>query len=257
MFSLSLYAIKDCANLSLFDLATDKPFLYTDYANVSTNEWSAERTYATAKGTNAIAWDSNKQSTLLVETEIFDLKWLALLAGTELKKESKGIARREVLQANTNVLTIAGTPIANSVQVVKVSEQDLIEHDGEALEHVATAVGVTAGQCHVAGNVITLASTVQDGESYAVYYLVETADVKVLTISADKFPKAYRVIADAIMREKETGKDEFVQIEYFNARPKSDFTITMSASEPTALSVTFDLFPNKDKAMAEYRVMAE
>ena len=253
---MAIYGIKDCANLTLFELATNKPYLFTDYANVSTNEWTSERTFATAKGTNAIAWDSNKTSTLAVETEVFDLKWLALLAGSEMTKGTKQMAKREVVNVGAdNKATISGSAVAGSLQLVEVSARDYVEHVAEPLEEVEVGGTLAPNQYTVDGGDITFEATVPVGTPFAVYYLVEQSEVRTLTISADKFPKAFRVVADALIREKETGADEFVQIEYFNAKPQGNFTITMSATEPTTLAVTFDLFPNKDKEMAEYRII--
>lgn len=252
---MAIYGIKDCANLTLFELATDKPYLYADYANVSTNEWTAERVYAKSKGTNAISWDASKASTLTVETEVFDLKWLALLAGTEIQKGTKNMAKREVVfVGDDKTATISGSAVVGSVQVIEVDERDLIEHIGEPLEEVSATV--SPNQYKITGGTITFEATVTKGKAFAVYYLVEQTDVRTLTISSDKFPKSFRVIADALIREKETGNDEFVQIEYFNAKPQGNFTITMSASEPTTISATFELFPNKNKEMAEYRIIA-
>lgn len=259
---MAIYGIKDCANLTLFDLATDKPYLFTDYANVSTNEWSSERVFATAKGSNAIGWDSNKTSTLVMETEVFDLKWLALLAGTEINKETAEISKREVVRVGAEkTAQLKGSAIAGSIQVVEVSQSDLVEHVGEALEEVKKtgeeAIVLGVGQYSVDGNTITFEPTVVEGTTFAVYYLVEQSDVRVITMSSDKFPKSFRIVADAMIREKETSVDEFVQIEYFNAKPQGNFTVTMSATEPTSLSATFDLFANRDKKMAEYKIIAE
>ena len=255
---MALYGIKDCANLSLFDLATGKPVLFSDYANVSTNEWTSERVYANSKGTRAIAWDYDKQGTLQVEMEVFDLKWLAITAGSDIVEGEADVAKREKLNVASNKLTVSGSPVEGSIQVVKL-KADEIEHDGEALTEVPFSEGgaVTAGQFMANGNEITLDASTEDGEAYAVYYVVKDSGARTITISADKFPKAFRVVADALIREKESGKDEFIQIEYPNARPQGNFTVTMSATEATALSVTFDLFPNKDKAIAEYKIIGE
>lgn len=254
---MALYGIKDCANLTLFDLSTGKVELHTDYANVSTNEWTSERVFANAKGTRAIAWDYDKQSTLAVEMEVFDLKWLAVVAGSELKQGENNIAKRQVVRVGASkTAQLEGVPVTGSVQVVPVGA-DEIEHIGEPLAEVTGAEVPTGDQFKVASGEITFATDAVEGTAFAVYYLVLDTDVKTLTISADKFPKAYRVVADALIREKNTGKDEFVQIEYPNARPQGNFTITMSTSEPTNLAVTFDLFPNKDKAIAEYKIIGE
>lgn len=252
---MALYGIKDCANLTLRDKATGLPDLFSDYANVSTNEWTAERVYANSKGTRSIAWDYDRQGTLAVEMEVFDLKWLALVAGSELKEGEASIHKREVVRVGASkTATLTGSPITGSVQVVKVSA-DEIEHVGAPLAEVETAP--TAGQYTVAGNEITFATDAVEGEAYAVYFLVLDSKTKTITISADKFPKTFEIIADALIRERETGTDSFVQIHYPNARPQSNFTVTMSATEPTNLSVTFDLFPDKDKNLATYKIISE
>lgn len=255
--TMALYGIKDCANLTLMDLATGKPVLFADYANVSTNEWTSERVYANSKGTRSIAWDYDRQGTLAVEMEVFDLKWLAVVAGSEFKTGEANVAKREIVKVGADKMaTLGGSPVANSIQVVPVGA-DEVEHISEPLEEVTGATAVATGQFKATGNELTFASDAVEGTAFAVYYLVLDSQVKSMTISADKFPKAFKVIADALIREKETGTDEFVQIEYFNARPQSNFTITMSATEPTNLQVTFDLFPNKDKNFAEYKIIGE
>ncbi|MEX3625187.1 hypothetical protein [Viridibacillus arvi] len=252
---MALYGIKDCANLTLFDKATGSVNLFSDYANVSTNEWTAERVYANSKGTRSIAWDYDRQGTLAVEMEVFDLKWLALVAGSDLKTGEANIAKREIVKVGASKkASITGSPVTGSIQVVKVGV-DEIEHVGEPL--VEAEETPTANQFMVEGNEITFATDAVEGDLYAVYFLVLDSQVKTIEIRADKFPKTFEVIADALIREKESGKDEFVQIHYPNARPQSNFTVTMSATEPTNLQVTFDLFPDKNKNLATYKVISE
>lgn len=252
---MALYGIKDCANLTLFDKATGQVGLFSDYANVSTNEWTAERVYANSKGTRSIAWDYDRQGTLAVEMEVFDLKWLALVAGSDLKEGEANIAKREIIRVDdSKKATLSASPVEGSVQVVKVG-LDEIEHVDEPLAEVEA--DPTAGQFTISGNEITLDTDAINGDAYAVYFLALDSQVKTIEINADKFPKTFEIIADALIREKESGKDEFVQIHYPNARPQSNFTVTMSATEPTNLSVTFDLFPDKNKNLATYKIISE
>lgn len=253
---MALYGIKDCANLQLFDKATGKPVLFADYANVSTNEWDSDRVYATSKGTSAIAWDSNRRGTLQVEMEVFDLQWLAIVLGSDIKKRETQVSKREVIHVGADKkATLSGSPIKGSVAVVPVGA-DEIEHIGEPLTAVTvdgtTVTSVGTGQFSVDGSELTFASDAIEGTPYAVYYIVQESDAKTFTISSDKFPKAFKIVADAMIREKETGTDQFVQIVYENARPQSKASITMSSTEATKLQITFDLFPNKNKAIAEY-----
>ena len=92
------------------------------------------------------------------------------------------------------------------------------------------------------------------GDAYAVYYMEKVENVRTLTISADKFADNYEIFATATMRERDTGRDELIQIRYYNAKPQSNFTLTQSATEPTNLSIVFDLLP-VGGALADFHIL--
>lgn len=92
------------------------------------------------------------------------------------------------------------------------------------------------------------------GESYAVYFMNETENVRTLTIESDKFADSYEIFANTTIREDGTGNDTLVQMHYFNAKPQSNFTLTQSATEPTSLSIVFDLMPVGNK-LAEFKAI--
>lgn len=251
-----IFGIKDAANVSVFELATNVPALYSDYANVSTNEWTADRIFATAKGVNAIAWDTNRESTLVVEMEVFDLKWIAMMAGSEMTSGAQEVAKREVVFASAaHTATLGRVPLLGSVQIMPLNPSDLLTHTGEAYTEVEESP--EEAQFTINGSEIAFSESVPEGTPFAVYYLVMDANATTIEITADKFPSAFRIVADALIRERVTGTDQFVQIEYPNARPQSTFTITMSATEVTTLTATFDLFPNRDGKMAVYKILSE
>jgi len=81
------------------------------------------------------------------------------------------------------------------------------------------------------------------GEAYAVYYMEETDNVQTFEISADKFADNYEIFATSMMKERDTGRNELIQIHYLNAKPQSNLSLTMSANEPTNFNVVFDLIP--------------
>lgn len=249
-----IYGIKDCANLTITRKKDGLPFLHTDYANVTTNEWTSERVYANAKGTRSIGWDYDKQSTMTVETELFDLKFLSMLAGSDIVSGEADVLKREIVHIGAGMTaSLKETPVAGSINVIPVGT-DLLEHVGEPLEEVESAP--TGTQYSVTASELTFATDAIEGTAYAVYYVTKVADAKKLTFSADKFPEMYEISADTLIRERETGRDDFVQIQYHKAQPQGNFTITMSATEPTNLSITFDLYPNAEKAIADYVIVA-
>lgn len=131
---MTTYAMKDAVNVVLISKKTKKPFLKADYANETTTEWQSERVFATKKGANAVAWDSARQGTFKLNSELFDLKLLAMAMGSELS--TTGTSKL----FHSEIITIpeSGDPVValeNKVQDGTLSvfklKDDLLEHDGD------------------------------------------------------------------------------------------------------------------------------
>lgn len=234
-----IYGLKDAANVTLKGKADKKIFLYSDYANASTNEWSSDQVIANAKGVRAIVWNTNKQSTFTIEMETFELKWLALLTGSDWVEGATEILRREVLTADEmGEVTLTGTPIEDSVSVYEL--------DSSLLTQVKEVTNPT-----VSGNKVT--ATEMADKTVAVYYIESVAKGKTLTFAFDKYPANFEIFADVMITPKGGGADEFVQIHYPNAKPQANFSLSMDANAPTNLSITFDLLPDEKGNMAYYK----
>ena len=245
--SNNIYGIKDSANLIIKYKSGAKKgdiFAYADYATVSTNEWTSEQVYARSKSVNAIRWDYNRKSTLKVDMEIFDLRWIAMLAGTDISAETKDILKREVLTLDSSKkATITGTPKTGSMSVFKL-ESDNITNGTELTVNTDYTIST---------NEITVTNG-EAGEKIVVYYMQSQTSAKSFTIESDKFPDNFEVYADTMIRNTE-GNDEFVQIHYLNVKPQSNFTITMDANNITTLSITFDVLKDSNSNdMAEYTI---
>ena len=243
----NIYGIKDSANLIIKYKSGAKKgdiFAYADYATVSTNEWTSEQVYARSKSVNAIRWDYNRKSTLKVDMEIFDLRWIAMLAGTDISAETKDILKREVLTLDSSKkATITGTPKEGSMSVFKL-ESDNITNGTELVVNTDYTIST---------NEITVTSE-EAGEKIVVYYMQSQTSAKSFTIESDKFPENFEVYADTMIRNT-AGDDEFVQIHYLNVKPQSNFTITMDANNITTLSITFDVLKDSNSNdMAEYTI---
>lgn len=366
---MAIYGMRDAANLTLVNKKTGRIDLFIDYANATSSEWTAERVFANKKGTQAIAWDTGRTGTLTIESEMFDLGYLAMILGSEVQKGTNQIIKREVFAVEDGrSFKLDGDIDGDTVSVVKLKE-DEIEHDGmpiqstsgqflllppivknvnvaandvsaivsfegseDALEyeirkdgvivatigttsytdtglspettykytvtavnqfgsapvsaevsaktavagvttrsnHKATAEAIAAAEAeqgtlvdavanavtfNYAGNIVQLSEKAVVGDKYAVFYMENVTGVRTIEISADKFPGSYEIYADSQIRDANTGADEFVQIHYKNARPQSNFTLTQNATEPTSLSVTFDLFPDNKGLLGEFKVV--
>lgn len=368
-YNMAIYGMKDAANITIIDKATQKVALFIDYANATSSEWTAERVFATKKGTQAIAWDSNRTGTLTLDSEMFDLGYLALAIGSDVEEGENDVFRRKVVAIDaTREAAIEGLVDAESVSAIRL-EEDLVSHAGQPLpsttgnrqllpelvrnvvvnanaesavvtfdpslravsyeikrdgdivgtstsasftdtgltpvtqhEYVVTAIneygngapsapveattadeGVTErvayeatapaketaelGEGELNANATSMVTfefvdgkvrfneNAQIGANYAVYYMEGIDGVRTINIDADKFPSSFEVFADAQIREQATGKDDFIQIHYKNARPQSNFSLTQSATEPTSLSVVFDLFPDENNNLAEMKII--
>jgi hypothetical protein len=232
------FGIKEVYNLTIVDFATNKPFIYVDYAEATTNENSAERT--SLRGGQGyyklMDFDHTKESTLQLTLPLVDIKLLAMLAGDELVEGATDVFKREELtvvdNAGTMEITLTETPLAGSVVVNKL----------EGLRDYGQEVTVS----NVTGNTVELTG-VADGDKVVVFYQYSApATTKKFSIAANKFPKAVKIYGDGLWKDQETETDKAVKMTVHKAKPQGNFTITTSGSDATTLELTLDMYPVKD-----------
>jgi len=243
---MSLYGIKDSANLTLFSKKTGKPVLYSDYCNQTSLNMTADTVYAMKKTARAISWDTSKEGTLTMEMQVFDLKWIALLMGSleELSAAPTSIAwaKREILTAASAgaAMTIeGGTPEADSLTVYKLGK------DGISLGDEVAATGYD-----LSGDSLTVTGSAKD-EKFCVFYLTNLANSRKFTVSGDKYPTGYRVVFDTMIRDTDQ-QDHFVQFDFYNLRPKAQMELTMSAEDVCTLSVEWDVLVDNENRFFDF-----
>ena len=122
----------------------------------------------------------------------------------------------------------------------------------EAITEAAGNTGIVEGPDSGAvtfsynAGVVTF-SNANPGDAYAIYFMERVDRARTLTVGADTFAGAYEIYGDARIRPQSGTADELIRIHYPNARPQSNFTLTQSATEPTSLSIVFDLFPETNE----------
>lgn len=244
---MNIYGIKDSANFTVKYKSGDnkgKVFVYSDYATVATNEWTSEQVYAKSKNVNAIRWDYGRASTLKVDMEIFDLRWISMFFGSEFVSGAKDILKREVLTLGSDkTANLVGTVKTGSLSVYKLEDDGLTNGDELTAD---TGYTITEKKITVTGGT--------EGDKIVAYYLESKTDAKTLTINADNYPVNFEIIADTMIRNT-AGDDEFVQIHYLNVKPKSQFTLTLDAGNITTLSAEFDILKDTSSSdMATYTI---
>lgn len=231
---VNTYGLREVADLTFFDLTTNKPFLYMDYALTSTNEHSADTTYATGGKGNPrrLAFDGNRQSTLTISTQIIDFRIIALLAGADVEKGAINVFKREVLTAvddtDTVKITLSETPVTGTVTVFPLSS-DAVAGEEEDITVTDSDVTITDGTA---------------GAQYVAYYQFESdSNAEKISFKAKNFPKYCRIVGDTLIKNEATGVNEPFQMVANKAKPQANFTLTMaSEGDPTTLEMTFDLF---------------
>ena len=231
---VNTYGLREVADLTFFDLTTNKPFLYIDYALTSTNEHSAETVYATGGKGNPrrLAFDGNRQSTLTISTQVIDFRLISLLAGAEVEKGVANVFKREVLTAIDDAgsvkITLSKPPIANTVTIFPLSS-DAIAGEEEEITVMDNDITITNGTA---------------GTQYVAYYQFESdSNAEKISFKAKNFPKYCRIVGDTLIKNEATGENEPFQMIAHKAKPQANFTLTMaSEGDPTTLELTFDLF---------------
>jgi hypothetical protein len=253
-----LFGIKDAADLILKRKKDGKIVLSSDYFNVSTNASTANRTYAMKKGVKAIAWDGEKESTLTLSAEIYDLQWFGLLSGDEMLKGEQDIIQREVVKITSGKAILKKKPLSGTFNAFTL-EPDKITH--------ITELGVTASATPEAGKYIfdsadatgktikVNSTTCPDGSFIVAYYMIKSAPSTVrFAINAQKFSDAFEVHGKIFARPQDGTADQRISFVCPNARPKSDITITMDSSNVSQIEVTFDLFPDENNDLIVYNI---
>lgn len=235
---VNTYGLREVADLTFFDLTTNKPFLYIDYALTSTNEHSAETVYATGGKGNPrrLAFDGNRQSTLTISTQVIDFRLISLLAGAEVEKGVTNVFKREVLTAVDDTgsvkITLSETPVTGTVTVFPLSS-DAVAGEEEDITVTGSDVTITAGTA---------------GTQYVAYYQFESdSNAEKISFKAKNFPKYCRIVGDTLIKNEATGVNEPFQMVAHKAKPQANFTLSMaSEGDPTTLEMTFDLFASQE-----------
>jgi len=235
------FALKDACNVLITSRATNKPFLYADYLNSCSLSISSEPVFAKVKGMNKITFDGAKTGTFTMETEIFEIKYLALILGGKVSKEAGKFAKRYVGTVDeAGKITLPEKPVVGSISTF-VLGRDGKEHKKEVVtvpEVDDMALTYTGGD----------APTVND--KIAIYYLVEVPNATKISVTDAVNSEAFKIEGITAIRN-EFNEDELFQLRIFNAKPQTNAELTMSAENVSSFSATFDLMVDEDNNMIE------
>lgn len=234
---MALLGLKDAANIHLYSNTTTKPVLYADYMTTTDINFTQESDYALIKGVKTIRWDKSREGQLTTSMQVFELKWLSLLFGTEFASSSVPIAKREKLLVSSQTCTLSATPKAGSL-IIYILDADGHTH---GVEQVAGVPSTTENKYSLATATLTFNSTTfPDNTVYvSCYYLVDST-VSNFTIDTTTYPSGYKMYMDTALRNT-SQVDEMTQIVLYNVKPQSNMKLTMSADGVATIETTWDI----------------
>jgi hypothetical protein len=238
--NLGRYGSREIMDFQIFDFKTKKPIMTFDYATSSQLENTSSTVYARGGRGNPrrIAWHGDKETTITVETQIFTMQHLALLAGENIVSGNAEIFKSEILVvqdggAGEKVINLSKTPIGTVDDIAVFAYVNGIlgaQQNVQAINNKEVELATTA--------------TVNIGDEVVVYYRWNAANAHKLSFTAKGFPPYIFIVGDTVYADETSGEMVSAQIKYYKAKLQQNFTITNAPTgDPSTLSLVLDVFP--------------
>lgn len=235
-------ANRQVCDLDIRRLKDMAPYLFFDTANTTTANISADSVFAMAKGTKRIGFPNPIDGTLAIEAQVYPFRLFAMLAGGEIQSDALYTDRIKVKCATDGELTITlpktATVATDSVFVFPEGEYG---NESKMLESVTyTAATETAPSKIEATTGITA------GKVYEIGVTINRTGVKRVAFNNKQQPTDYFITASTLDKDENGVFTPFKQI-YYKATPQRNFELAFSSDgDPVTVSMTFDLFEDKD-----------
>lgn len=243
---MSLYGIKDAANLTIKSNTTNKVVLYTDYCNDTSIDFTSDTVYAMKKGVKVIGWDANREASLKTSMQVFDLAWVAMLMGSEMATGVTELNKREVLTVTSASATLTDTPKSGSLSIFKLDSDGITQLTEQTVGTPASQINTYS----IATRTLTFNATTwaTDGKIVAYYLLDSAATARSFTVKSNTFPSGYSIIGNTTIRS-DSNVDKVIEFQLPNVKPKSNMSLTFSSDDVTTLEIEWDIFANTDNEM--------
>lgn len=224
------YGIKEVADVTFFDINTNKPVLFFDTLKVSTIENESESAEATGGQGNSrlLSWDYGRTATVTMQDALLSDASLAMLSGNDLVKEDIEVSGKEQITVAED-LTI-----------------ELKEDNVEGLSLMKVINGVVDPSVDVtfteSAGTITIDGGAKAGETVMAFYKYVTTnkDAAKVNFSANSFPGTYRVVGDTIANDQQ-GNVRKMQFVIPQAKLQSAFTLTMDVENVSVFDFNLDV----------------
>lgn len=222
------YGLKEVANVTFYEVGSNKPVLFLDSLKVSTIEQTAESTDAKGGWGNPslITWDYNKEVNVTLEDALFSTMSLKTMMGAGIKVASSS-EKQEIDINETIELDSTGKGKLTYPAKADAKVYYLDTEKGEYAEVEPTEQEVTIASLK--------------NQEVRVFYKAEVdgtnGSAVEITIGASNFGGTYRIVGDTTVRNI-NGIDEPFQFVIEKAKITNEVTFTMEAEGDPA---TFNL----------------
>jgi hypothetical protein len=229
-------ANREVCNCVFLDYATQKPYLYVDYANTTTTEMSGNivKAYGGQGRPAKISFSGEKEGTVKIETQITPFKFFSVLTGASMETTAKYIKREKLKTTALGAITLS---------VAAVGDINVFEADDDC----GTAKTVTG-----TGTAFTITGITEVTDVIAYYWINKTTGVEKLAIKNTTFPRAFTFQGDTLY--KTTGDVDVVarQIIY-KCSPQPAFSLSYANSgDPVTVTMTCDMLCDDNGNMMDY-----
>lgn len=239
-------ANREVCDLVFVDYKTQKPFLFCDYANTSSQELTGENVFAYGgKGhPKKITFSGERAGTLTIETQIQTPKLWELMTGGKASKTASIMQREKCKIEASNKVNVS-----NKKATLKKETVWVYSADDTNLETELKVTSVTSQE-------ITLESG-KVGNEVIVFYLTERSDVYNINIKSTDFPKAFTVYGDTYMKTT----DEDIMPYLFKAYkviPQANMSLSFANSgDPGTVTLTCDMMVDDDGNMLDLTLLPD
>ena len=160
--------------------------------------------------------DYDKELSVELSTNVIDFNQIAIAAGSAIVKGATTVhTEAKVFTIDTNAITLDETPLNKSeVQIVNIATDEVLKETTDYSISNKTVTFTNLDDVDV--KVLPYAYTSVEGASE-------------ITIAADKFSKAGKLVLKTVMIDNEQNVTDYVEIVIEKAKPSSDFTISSSS----------------------------
>ena len=235
-------ANREVCNVHLYKYTDNSPFMYIDYANISTQEHKATTNYAYAgQGhARAVQFVGSPEDTMKLTSQVITPEFISLLSGSDIVSGAN-LFHRELI---TSVTADTTTTITFPVDKTPVASTVYIYPSGSDCVSSAKVEGT------LASNVFTFTTPATEDSSYICYWQSIAAETnQTIRFLSNKFPQDLTLVGDTVWKSR-TGVLVPAQVHAYHAVPQPNFTMTMQSSgDPGNFEITFDLLENDSNNM--------